>query len=121
MWARDFLIIDGVCHPGELIRRYRCVVPSIAVPASSNAVLIQLQGKDRYGVLQAITLMRCYRANIQSTQAQIDIRVPSDILKTAEIQALRDRLKREYPKAYAKVETQAVLGLCRILKNGEIQ
>jgi hypothetical protein len=114
MWAKDVLIIDGVCHPGEAIRHFRCCQPSTPIPATSNAVLVQLQGKDKFGKLQAISLMRCYRAHLQGTQAQIDIRVPSDILKTAEIQALRDRLKREYPKAYAKVETQAVLGLCKI-------
>jgi hypothetical protein len=115
MWARDILIIDGVCHSGEMIRQFRCCQPSNPIPATSNAVFMQLQGRDKFGRLQALSLMRCYRANIQSNQAQIDIRVPSDILRVEEIRALRELLKCKYPKAYAKAETQAVLGMCKVV------
>jgi hypothetical protein len=73
MWARDFLIIDGVCHPGEMIRRFRCCQPLSSIPATSNTVLVQLQGREKFGRLQAISLIRCFRANIQGNQAQMDI------------------------------------------------
>jgi hypothetical protein len=116
MWVKDVLIIDGVCHAGELIRRYRCIAPSIPVSASSNAVLIQLQGKDRYGKLQAITLMRCYRANVRGNQVEIDIRIPSNILQSRENRVLHEFLKSQYPNAYVKAETQAVLALCKVFE-----
>lgn len=116
MWARDFLIIDGVCYAEELIRRYRCCQSITPIPATSNAVLLQLQGKDKFGRLEALSLMRCYRANIQGPQIQMDIRIPSDILKSEEIQVLRELLKREYPKAYARAETQAVLGMYKVFE-----
>jgi hypothetical protein len=121
MWARDILIVDRICHPGETIRRFRCIQPSNPISVSSNAVLVQLQGEDKFGKLHALTLMHCYRVNIQGNVVQIDIRVPSNILRAEEIQALRDRLKREYPKAFTKAETQAVLAMCRILEKGRIE
>jgi hypothetical protein len=111
MWARDFLIINGICHAGELIRRYRCCQPIAPIPATSNAVLVQLQGKDKFGKLQTLSLMQYYRVNIQGTQYQMDIRISSGILRSEEMQALRELLKHEYPKAYARSETQAVLGI----------
>jgi hypothetical protein len=76
--------------------------------------LIQLQGKDSYGKLQAITLMRSYRANLHGNQAEIDINKPSNLLQAHEIIALHRFLKSQYPKAYAKAETQAVLALCKV-------
>ncbi len=114
MWARDLLIIDGVCHPGEMIQRYRCISPRSPVSSGSNAVLVQLQGRDRFGKLQAISLMRSYRTNIQGNQAEIDIRVPSGVLREVEEIALHRFLRSEYPRAYAKAETQAVLALCKV-------
>ena len=116
MWAKDLLIIDGVIHPGEMIRRYRCTSPSTPVPVSSNAVLVQLQGRDKFGKLQAISLMRYYRAKIENDQAKIDIRAPSDVLREVESIVLHQFLSRDYPKAYAKAETQAVLALCKVFE-----
>jgi hypothetical protein len=116
MWAKDLLIIDGACHPGEMIRRYRCIAPRSPVSSASNAVLVQIQGRDRFGKLQAISLIRCYRANIHGAQVEIDIRMASGILREVEVIALHNFLKSGYPKAYANAETQAVLALCKVFE-----
>jgi hypothetical protein len=89
-------------------------MPSAPVSPTSNAVLVQLQGKERFGKLQVISLMRCYRANILDIQAEIDIRVPADVLQRLEAIALHNFLKRKYPKACTKPETQSVLTLCKV-------
>lgn len=115
MWARDLLIINGVAHPGEMIRRYRCHQPSTPIPASSNGVLIQIQGKDRFGKLQAISLVRCYRLNIQGDHLEIDISKPSNSIKKEEERVLREWLRDISAATYKKHEAQAVLGLCRIV------
>jgi hypothetical protein len=113
MWAKDILIIDGVCQPGELIRQYRCIMPSAPVLPASNAVLVQLLGKDRFGKLQAITLVRCFRANINGKHVELDIRTASNVLAGTEQNALRKVLQCQYPKAYANAETLAALALIR--------
>jgi hypothetical protein len=106
------LIVDGISHPGEMMRQFRCHTPASSIPVTSNAVLVQLQGKDRFGKLQAISLVRCYRMEIRGNQAAVDICVPQNILSSREMESLRCLLQRQYPKAYARAETQSTLALC---------
>lgn len=114
MWAKDLLIVEGVCHPGELIRQYRCVMPSVPVPPTSNAVLVKLVGKDRFGKLQVITMVRCLRAEIRGNQVEFNISpATANILTEKEVRALIGILKRDYSKAYRNSESQAALALIR--------
>jgi hypothetical protein len=115
MWARDILIIDGVCHPGGMVQQFRCHSPAIPIPSTSNAVLVQIQGKDRFGKLKAISLVQCYRMEIQGDQAALKLGMPHNILSSREIASLRAFLKREYCEAYARAETQSTLALCKIM------
>jgi hypothetical protein len=97
MWARDFLIIDSILYHGEHIRVFRCESPNQLIPMNSNAVFIQLQGIDRYGVLQKITSIKCFRGSIIDKLLQINI-VNMGTLNDRELRALNILLAQEYPK-----------------------
>jgi hypothetical protein len=114
MWAKDLLIHAGQCLPGEEIRRYHCVAPSFAVPDSSNAVLVQIHGQDRFGKLQFLTLIRCFRVQLLGQNAQINIVQPANRLRKSEFQLLKGQILR-YPEVLKWPQSKAVLALIDVI------